>query len=179
MDRTQNGRGAWISLVQHYDGPGEKERRIALATEQIKSLHYKDERTFTFETFITKLKSAYEILADNGIPKAEREKVSEMCERINSSNLAVQHAVNVARTGMNPYRIGTFYRDDFTAACNSIAESVGVANPSRRTGGGRYRISGIAGGRGRMNRGRGRGYGRGGRGRGRGRGSGNGENKCF
>ena len=89
MDRTQNSRGAWISLVQHYDGPGEKERRIALATEQIKSLHYKDERTFTFEMFITKLKLAYKVLADNGIPKAEREKVSEMCEQINSSNLAV------------------------------------------------------------------------------------------
>ena len=79
---------------------------------------------------------------------------------------------------MNPYRIGTFYRDDFTAACNSIAEAVGVANPSRRTGGGQYRVSGITGRRGRMNRGRGHGYGRG-RGRGRGRGPVNCENKCF
>ena len=56
MDQTENGRGAWITLVQHYDGPGEREKRIAIANDQIWSLHYKDERVFAFETFIIKLK---------------------------------------------------------------------------------------------------------------------------
>ena len=102
MDQTKNGHDAWIRLVQHYDGPGDQEKRIAMANDQICSLYYKDERAFAFKTFVSKLKSAYKILTDNGIPKVDREKVSKMCEKINSPHLTIQHAVNISRTGMNP-----------------------------------------------------------------------------
>ena len=57
--QDQNGRLAFARLRDHYDGPGEIDRRIVMARQQIEELHYKAEQSFPFETFITKLNGAF------------------------------------------------------------------------------------------------------------------------
>ena len=47
-DRNENGREAWKSMCDHYNGPGEKEKRLSQALEHIKVSHYKNEHTFLF-----------------------------------------------------------------------------------------------------------------------------------
>ena len=54
---TADGRKAWLALVgQHYDGMGELNKRVETDKEEIVRLHYKDEKIFPFEKYVTKLK---------------------------------------------------------------------------------------------------------------------------
>lgn len=69
FDQKQDGRLSMQQLRLHYDGPSAVGKRIAMANQQIKELHYKSEQAFPFETFITKLNGAYQALADNGEAK--------------------------------------------------------------------------------------------------------------
>jgi hypothetical protein len=59
FDRTPHGRKAWLALVAHYDGTSELNKRVEKAKEEISRLHYKDEKVFPFEKFITKLKENF------------------------------------------------------------------------------------------------------------------------
>ena len=38
--KQQDDYGAWISLANHYNGPGERQNRIAQANEKIKRIQY-------------------------------------------------------------------------------------------------------------------------------------------
>ena len=85
-----------------------------------------------------------------------------MCDKINWSNQNIQITVANERTGMNPYQVGTFYRDNFTAASNAIAKSVCITYPQQQHNRGQYsNVSGLTGGQ--FGGGRGR-RGQGGRG---------------
>ncbi|KAI2498915.1 hypothetical protein MHU86_15543 [Fragilaria crotonensis] len=61
-DRTANGRKAWLALVEHYDGSGELNKRVERAKEEIARLHYKDEKVFPFEKYVTKHKENFYVL---------------------------------------------------------------------------------------------------------------------
>ena len=69
-------------MCDHYNGPGEKEKRLSQAREHIKVSHYKNEHTFSFERYVTKLKFAYDVLADNDQPVNKRMKVDDLCAKI-------------------------------------------------------------------------------------------------
>ena len=58
-DRAQDGRAAWLALVEHYEGGGQREKRMSAAVATIKALHYKNESVFSFEDFSRKLVQAY------------------------------------------------------------------------------------------------------------------------
>jgi hypothetical protein len=49
--------------VKHYDGTGELNKRLERAKEEMNRLHYKDEKSYPFERYITKLKENFFILA--------------------------------------------------------------------------------------------------------------------
>ena len=55
-DPASDGRKAWLSLVAHYDGYGELNKRVNRAKMELMRLHYKDEKVFPFEKYVTKLK---------------------------------------------------------------------------------------------------------------------------
>jgi hypothetical protein len=166
-DVNKNGRLAFEALREHYDGPGEIDRRIALAKKQIKELHYKNEQSFSFDKFITRLNGAFQILAECKEGLTEKAKVDEMI----SSMSQCTHGAIVAATTM--IMMNTQMRNDFVLAANKMSERVATAFPAmQQTGCGRNVASTQTGGRGR---GRGRGgrggrFGRGGGGRGRGQG---------
>ena len=62
FDPTSDGRKAWMALVEHYDGYGELNKRTTRAKEELMKLHYKDEKAFSFERYITKLKELFRVL---------------------------------------------------------------------------------------------------------------------
>ena len=187
-DRNQDGRLAFLTLRQHYDGPGEVDKRIALARQQVKDLHYRSEQSFPFETFITKLNGAFQILAECNEAYTERAKVDQLITGMSQcTNPAIIAAITTI--GMD-----TEMRSNFVAAANKMTEVVARVFPAiqlhRRgrnvasvdTAAGRGRGRGRSGNRsrgrgpwGRGNRGgggrgqRGQGRGQGGPGRGRGR----------
>jgi hypothetical protein len=55
-DPSADGRKAWLALIAHYDGYGELNKRVQRAKMELLRLHYKDEKVFPFEKYVTKLK---------------------------------------------------------------------------------------------------------------------------
>jgi len=99
-EKYEDGRKAWKFICQHYDGPGEKEKRLSQARENIKVSHYKNEHNFSFEHYVTKIKFSYDVLADNSQPMNKRMKVDDLYAKINSTNVQVTHIVNQVLTGV-------------------------------------------------------------------------------
>jgi hypothetical protein len=62
-DKSASGSQAWLTLVAHYDGTGELNKRLERAKEEMNRSHYKDEKSYPLERYITKLKENFFILA--------------------------------------------------------------------------------------------------------------------
>ena len=56
------GRTAMIALQDHYDGTAESERIMAVAKEDLTKLFYRNESTFSFEKYVTKHLTIFNIL---------------------------------------------------------------------------------------------------------------------
>ena len=81
-DRSQNGRAAWMALVVHYEGGGQREKRMSAALATIKALHYKNESVFAYEDFSRKLLQAFSDLKDTDEELSEFQKVKLLLEKI-------------------------------------------------------------------------------------------------
>jgi len=57
------GRIAMEKLREHYDGMAEGEKRKLSAKDNLDSLHYRNEQTFSFEKYITPLQNNFQTLA--------------------------------------------------------------------------------------------------------------------
>lgn len=124
---AQDGRGAWMSLCVHYDGPGQVEYRINFANNQIEEAHYRSEAQFTFESYTTVLSNAFGTLEQEGAPKSERDKVKILLDGVKSTNPIVQTAVVQIR--MNNQLNATFQ-----IASDKLAELIGSTLPANTTG---------------------------------------------
>jgi hypothetical protein len=91
-DRSQDGRAAWLSLIDHYNGGGQQEKAIARAEAVIKTTHYKNEAVFPFETFASRLLGAYRDLDKHGRPKSQYEQVRDTLDRIHLTDARVEIA---------------------------------------------------------------------------------------
>ena len=81
-DRSQNGRDAWMALVVHYEGGGQREKRMSAALATIKALHYKNESVFAYEDFSRKLLEAFRDLKDTDEELSEFQKAKLLLEKI-------------------------------------------------------------------------------------------------
>jgi hypothetical protein len=115
----KDGRTAMKALRDHYDGPGEVEKRISYAKRELETAHYRSEKVFTFEKYVTKLSEAFQILEENGIPKVEREKADTLLEKMSVDNTEVSAAI--ANIRMNPDK-----RNNFLLAANELSEYISV-----------------------------------------------------
>ena len=178
-NRSMNGREAMAALRRHFDGLGEKKKRINQAEASLASLHYKSEQAFPFEKYITKLNAAFQILEDFKEGYSERKKVQMMCDKINNNNMDVRAAIQVV---LRNEQLSSNFKD----AANTLSEAISSISPTidRPTyDRSKRKISGVDSerGSGRFGRGRGGRFGRnGGRSRGGryGRGGGRGSNTC-
>ena len=117
------GRQGWLDLVNHYNGSAESERRIAAARHKLSNLFYKNEMTFNFETFSTKLKATFDTMEKYGEGRSEREKVSTLLEKIRTSNQKLESAITFARSNHN---------GDYLAATNYLATQISFIFPAQQ-----------------------------------------------
>jgi hypothetical protein len=106
-DRSQNGRAAWLKLVEHYNGGGQQEKAIARAEALIRTTHYKNETLFPFETFSSRLLGAYRDLEIHGRPKSQYEQVRDTLERIHLTE---------PRAEIAKAHVRCYFRTDLTGA---------------------------------------------------------------
>jgi hypothetical protein len=162
MKGKKCGRQAMIALQTHYDGESEGERRKQVARADLEKLFYRNETTYSFEKYITKLKQIFNVLEKYNVPVYEEQKVQYLLDKVNCPNPELKTEVNICRS---------FHAASFENAATYMATVVSRIFPSSQPSSGRYNRRGISatgrGGRGEYNGG-GRGRGRGGRGRGRG-----------
>ena len=59
FDLAEDGRGAVAAMRDHYDGPGETAKKLAKAEAEMKTIHYRNEQSMTFETYVHKLNDIY------------------------------------------------------------------------------------------------------------------------
>ncbi len=156
------GRAAMKALQNHFDGEGEGERRKAQANAEINTLFYRNEQSFSFEKFATKLKSCFDVLERYNLPKHEEEKVNILLDKIQTSSTELRTAISLCREG---------HSNTFLEAVTFIQTNVSRMFPQHvNSRNGRRRQIHASGRGGRSGRGFG---GNNYRGRGRGRGRGN------
>ena len=67
-----------MALVEHYEGGGQREKRMAAALATIRALHYKSESIFLFEDFSRRLIQAYRNLEGTDKELTEFNKVKTL-----------------------------------------------------------------------------------------------------
>jgi hypothetical protein len=88
IDRTKNGRAAWLVLRAHYEGESFLNKQKEDTYKTIESVHYKGERaTFTFEHFSGILTKGYNDLQRYGEPVLEAKKVRDLLSKITDPKL--------------------------------------------------------------------------------------------
>ena len=65
----------------HYDGPGETAKNLAKAETDIRNLHYKNEHSLSFESFINKLNNISFIFYESEQPYTPVQKVKKCVRR--------------------------------------------------------------------------------------------------
>jgi hypothetical protein len=143
-----------IALQDHYDGTAEGERRMAVAKADLAKLFYRNETVFSFEKYVTKLLTIFNILEKYKFPVYEKDKVDYLLNKIQCPDKDFQMTVNICRSSHN---------DNFVQASTYLQTEVARIFPAAQPSSGRY-------GRNRFIKASGRGDGRGGRGRYGGRG---------
>ena len=172
-ERLRDGRVTMADLRAHYNGPDMKKKRVTIANEQLKTLHYKNELSFKFETYITKLKAAILTLERYDAPgPTPRARVDFLLDGINTNDIDIKATIRYIR-------LDPALSKDFDQAAQQLSEVVNELYPDSATGRKRSarNISSVQGGRGQSGRGGRGGRGRGGGGRGGrgGRGGGGGQ----
>jgi len=166
-DDEQDGRLAWKKLLEHYNGTAELSKRVERAKEELRQLFYKNEASFSFDSFVTKLKRIFSTLnKDEDEQLSEKQMVDALREGIKSND---SNIIAAKVTIFQQYRYDFDAAQNFMSGLISTIHSAAIHEHSHR-GYKRRNVSSIeSGGRGR---GRARTGGRDGRGRGRGRGGG-------
>jgi hypothetical protein len=121
--RSQDGRAAWIGLCNHYDGPAEGDKRVAIARHDIKIVHYRNESSFSFEKYSTRLKSAFTTLATYNQPKSEVEKVEILLDQINTNDARLVTSIGICRD-----QHATTYED----ACTYLSKEITTIYPQHQ-----------------------------------------------
>jgi hypothetical protein len=157
-----DGRDAHLLITQHYRGDAETAFCASEAEAALNRLHYRNEASFPFERYITRMSECFELMDDNHQGFSEPQKVKKMLDGVISTNAEVVAIKAVVRTA---------HPTDFNAASTLMAGQIALLYPaSNGELRNKRKISAVA-----QTAGRGRGRGRcsGGRGAG-GRGGGGG-----
>jgi hypothetical protein len=93
--RRQSGRDDMQALRSHYSGEGKTSRRIADAERLRDSLHYKNEKSLPFSTFLDKLQKMFNIFEEEQETITEQAKVRMLLKKVEHPQL--QDAVGALR----------------------------------------------------------------------------------
>ena len=97
MKEKSCGRIAMIALQNQYDGTAEGERRMDVAKASLTKLFYRNESTFSFEKYVTKHLTIFNILEKYEIPI----KVDHLLNKIQCSDKDLQTTIDICRLSHN------------------------------------------------------------------------------
>ena len=116
--RQSNGRISMKALRDHFLGEGNATRSLTTAESLRASLHYKNERSITFETFLTQCQRMFNIFAQEKEPMSEDAKIRFVFKAIQHKDLRFTvEALDAKRA------IGTSNLT-YTACCNHLTTAV-------------------------------------------------------
>ena len=128
--RHRNGRRDMQALRERYSSDATKQAIINKAKNDLQNLCYKNERSFSFEKFSSKLQKAYDELEDNGRAVNNGDIVDGLWKRIQSADIQLYVASLKIEYQRSPRSYKLILQD--------IAAEVGNATPSGNNfGGGR------------------------------------------
>lgn len=116
--KKQNGRVDLKALYAHYQGAGNTTRRIAEAVRLRETLHYKNERSLSFATFLSKVQHMFNLFEEEGEPMTEPAKFRFLLDKVHHPQLTSD--ISALRVQSN---LATD-RTTFTDAANILAASV-------------------------------------------------------
>lgn len=118
---ARNGRAAMTALRLHYEGEAELDIRATKAQQELDTLVYTNERAMPFETLITRLNKAYNVLKKQGQEFTDKSKVEQLAKRIKnpSNNITITVAVDIMREA---------HKADYTAAVQFITARMAQIN---------------------------------------------------
>jgi len=87
FEKRRDGRGAWLALKEHFDGPSNQIRLKAEAYAAIRQAEYKGSKNFSYELYRCIHTQAHSDLAHFGEPVPEVKKVKDFLDRISDSTL--------------------------------------------------------------------------------------------
>jgi hypothetical protein len=93
--KAQNGRLDMKALRDHYTGEGNTSRRIAVAERLRDSLHYKNEKSMQFSSFLAKMQTMFNIFEEEKEIMSEQAKVRILLKKVEHPEL--RSAVNALR----------------------------------------------------------------------------------
>jgi hypothetical protein len=121
--RGQNGRAAWLALLNHYDGPAEGDKRVTVARSDINIIHYRNESSYSFEKYSTRLRKAFFTLEQYQQPKCEREKVEILLNQISTNDQRLISSVAICRDS---------HADTFDNACTYLSQQIAMIFPQHQ-----------------------------------------------
>jgi hypothetical protein len=118
---ARNGRAAMQALRLHYEGEAELDIRATKAQQELDTLAYTNERSMPFETMITRLNKAYNVLKKHGQEFTDKSKVEQLAKRIKNptNNITITVAVETMREA---------HKADYTAAVQYITARMAQIN---------------------------------------------------
>jgi hypothetical protein len=117
-DRTRNGRQAWFSLINHYEGTNEQNHIKDAAYATIRNSSYAGEcRNWRFDNYYHLHQDAHYDLETYGEHISENKKVTDFLCGISDPQCAVAKAVVM---------LNNTYLNDFSAAAQYIASTLNI-----------------------------------------------------
>lgn len=116
-ERYQNGRKSMKALRDHFLGEGNATRSLADAERLRDSLHYKNERSMPFETFLTQCQRMFNIFKQENEPMSEDAKIRFLFKAVQHEKmLNTIEALRAQRTAGSTMT--------YTACCNHLTTTV-------------------------------------------------------
>jgi hypothetical protein len=144
-----DGRAAHLLLREHYVGEAHDQRRAASALAKLENLFWKNESSFPFEKYLTRLNEAFMEMEDAEQPLYPAQKVQWLIRGIKNDDIQVQTTIGIIRDR---------YLTNFDEACLTLSRTISSRFASIEPGKNKRNIGAVNTNAGRSsNRGRGRG----------------------
>ena len=123
--KNADGRLDMTALRAHFRGAGNTSRRIAVAVDLHKTLHYRNERAMSFSLFLSKAKEMWEIYRECEEVKTDKEQLRWLFDSIKDPALSV--SVESLRIAINQDEAAY----TFSSAADFLASVIKPASTSR------------------------------------------------
>jgi Tfp pilus assembly protein PilO len=136
VERFEDGRRSMKALREHFEGKGNATRNLAEANRLRETLHYKNERSLSFEKFLSMMQEMFNIYSKEDQELSEKTKIDLLFSKVQHQGL--QAAIEALRT-----KEVEGIELTYTAAANHLATT--VARLTAVTGGRNVSAVGVSG----------------------------------